>query len=64
MISLGNSDKEQGHTLLIWRRRIFTKMDGEQTTFSGISAQDNVMAVQEAKAWIEVSLCTFVSKNI
>ena len=37
-----------------------TEMDGEQATFietfSGISAQDNILAVQEARAWIEVSL--------
>ena len=39
-------------------------MDVEQATFSGISARENVMAVQEARAWIEVSVCTFMSKNV
>ena len=38
---------------------LFTKMDEQATfieTFTGISAQDNILAVQEARAWIEVSL--------
>lgn len=39
-------------------------MDGDQATFTGISAQDNILAEQEARAWIEVSPCTFVSVNV
>lgn len=38
-------------------------MDKEQATFSGNSAQDDILAVEEAKAWIEVGLCTFKVKT-